>query len=49
MSPYWIHALQLWVFRMLPPAIFDYLISGLHHKIHKGGFRKLEKAANKKE
>mmetsp|Transcript_9744 Transcript_9744/g.34266 ORF Transcript_9744/g.34266 Transcript_9744/m.34266 type:complete len:161 (-) Transcript_9744:156-638(-) len=42
-SPYWAHALQLWLVDCLPDAVSVAIVSNMHHAIRKQGLKK-EKA-----
>ena len=45
-SPYWAHALQLWVVRNIPEWVFIGMIAmPMHLSIRKRGYKKLEREA----
>ncbi len=39
-SPYWSHALQLWVMSLLPKALLNSVVFGMHAGIRKKGMKK---------
>lgn len=43
-SPYWSHALQLWVMSILPASVVHQIVFSIHAGLRKAGFKKLQKA-----
>ena len=39
-SPYWSHALQLWLLDVLPTPVAIAIVSSMHHGIRKAGMKK---------
>jgi len=44
-SPYWSHALQLWIQRMVPESVTISMVAGMHKGIRKAGMKKGAKQA----
>ena len=44
-SPYWVHALELWVMMSLPEFISNWVVKSMHLGIRRGGIKKKEREA----